>query len=117
MATPRGSSGCSTTGSSHRGAVAGRRLRQAWPTPLPVHPPAQVSWLNQIGPYFSIVQRKVLMPNGFGPLAEVEDRLPRVPTCSEALSTPFQREFTRGDLITPLTRMDDRQPGSPWRPE
>ena len=32
-------------------------------------------WLNQVEIYFSIVQRKVLTPNDFSSLAELEQRL------------------------------------------
>jgi hypothetical protein len=40
-----------------------------------VHTPIHTSWLNQIGIYFSIVQRKVLTPNDFDSLATVARRL------------------------------------------
>ena len=33
------------------------------------------SWLNQIEIYFSIVQRKIVSPNDFTDLAEIETRL------------------------------------------
>jgi hypothetical protein len=33
------------------------------------------SWLNQVEIYFSIVQRKVVTPNDFTSLRELEDRL------------------------------------------
>lgn len=39
-------------GSSHRGAVAGDRLRQTWPNLILVHTPIHASWLNQIEIYF-----------------------------------------------------------------
>ena len=38
---------------------------------MPVHS----SWLNQIEIYFSVVQRKVLTPNDFTNLADVEGRI------------------------------------------
>ncbi len=62
-------------GSSHRGAASIERLRTAFPNVTLVHGPVHASWLNQIEIYFSIVQRKVLTPNDFESLAEVEDRL------------------------------------------
>jgi DNA helicase-2/ATP-dependent DNA helicase PcrA len=62
-------------GSSHRGEKACKRLRAAWPSTVLVHTPVHASWLNQIEIYFSVVQRKVLTPNDFRSLAEVEDRL------------------------------------------
>ena len=62
-------------GSSHRGDRAQARLHAEWPRlvlgPTPVH----ASWLNQIEIYFSIVQRKVLRPNDFCSLAELQQRL------------------------------------------
>ena len=62
-------------GSSHRGAPCIRRLQAAYPNLVPVHGPVHASWLNQIEIYFSIVQRKVLTPNDFTSLVEVETRL------------------------------------------
>jgi hypothetical protein len=40
-----------------------------------VHTPIHASWLNQIVIFFSIVQRKVVTPNDFASLDQVEDRL------------------------------------------
>jgi hypothetical protein len=40
-----------------------------------VHLPVHASWLKQVEIYFSIVQRKVLAPNDFADLREVEHRL------------------------------------------
>ena len=37
-----------------------------------MHTPIHASWLNQIEIYFSIVQRKVLTPNDFLSLAQLE---------------------------------------------
>ena len=76
-------------GSSHRGAAAIARWKSAWPTLVPVHTPIHASWLNQIEIYFSIVQRKVLTPNDFASLADVEDRLLRFQAHYEARATPF----------------------------
>src|SRR6267143_4903293 len=42
---------------------------------VPRTPPVHASWLNQIEIYFSIVQRKVLTPNDFKSLNELEHRL------------------------------------------
>jgi hypothetical protein len=60
-------------GSSHRGDRCIERLRSRWPTIIPVHTPIHASWLNQVEIYFSIVQRKVLTPNDFRSLAELEE--------------------------------------------
>jgi hypothetical protein len=62
-------------GSSHRGQAAIRRLVQAYTNAILVHTPVHASWLNQVEIYFSLVQRKVLTPNDFASLAEVEQRL------------------------------------------
>ncbi len=58
--------------SSHRGQKASDRLRAKWPTLVLVHTPIHASWLNQIEIYFSIIQRKVLIPNTFASLEELE---------------------------------------------
>ena len=71
-----------------------------------VHGPVHASWLNQIEIYFSIVQRKVLTPNDFESLAEVEDRLLAFQQYYEAIATPFQWRFTRDDLDGLLHRLD-----------
>ena len=62
-------------GSAHRGAKGDARLRDRWPTLVPVHTPRHASWLNQIEIYFSIVQRKVLTPNDFATLNTLEHYL------------------------------------------
>jgi len=85
-------------GSSHRGQPCVRRLTEAYPNLVPVHGPIHASWLNQIEIYFSIVQRKVLTPNDFSCLNEVEDRLLRFQDYYESMATPFDWRFTRTDL-------------------
>lgn len=62
-------------GSSHRGQAAADRLTARFPNAAMVHTPVHASWTNQIEIYFSIVQRKVLTPNDFTSLDQVEDRL------------------------------------------
>jgi transposase len=94
-------------GSSHRGAACARRLFARWPTIVPVHTPVHASWLNQVEIYFSIVQRKVLTPNDFRSLAEVEDRLLRFQTHYERVARPFQWKFTRDDLARLLAKLDN----------
>ena len=61
--------------SAHRGQKAADRLRVQWPNTILVHTPVHASWLNQVEIYFSIVQRKVLTPNDFVSLTELEQRL------------------------------------------
>ncbi len=61
--------------SAHRGQRAVERIRSRWPNAILVHTPIHASWLNQVEIYFSIVQRKVLTPNDFSSLAQLEQRL------------------------------------------
>ena len=61
---------------------------------LPVH----ASWLNQIEIYFSIVQRKVLTPNDFCGLKQLEERLMEFQTLYNRRAKPFAWNFTRQDL-------------------
>jgi DDE superfamily endonuclease len=96
-------------GSSHRGERAIARLQAAWPTLVLVHTPVHASWLNQIEIYFSIVQRKVLTPNDFSSLADVEDRLLRFQEHYEAIARPFEWRFTRYDLFALLARLEERE--------
>jgi DDE superfamily endonuclease len=92
-------------GSSHRGEKCIQRLRQRWPTIIPVHTPVHASWLNQVEIYFSVVQRKALTPNHFRSLAELEDRLFRFERHYEEAAQPFEWKFTRADLATLLSRL------------
>src|SRR4030095_8472620 len=55
-------------GSSHRGAASQQRLRQVDSRIILVHTPVHASWLHQVEIYFSILQRKALIPNDFDDL-------------------------------------------------
>jgi transposase len=92
--------------SAHRGQKAVDRLRSKWPNALLIHTPIHASWLNQIEIYFSIVQRKVLTPNDFSCLAELEERLLAFQHHYERTASPFQWRFTRSDLQTLLAKID-----------
>ena len=96
-------------GSSHRGQACIRRLQAEWPTIIPVHTPLHASWLNQIEIYFSIVQRKVLSPNNFSSLCELEDHLLRFQRHYEVVARPFQWKFTRRDLDRFLRKLHARK--------
>ncbi|HUS90137.1 MAG TPA: transposase [Desulfosporosinus sp.] len=85
-------------GSSHHGESAITRLQEAWPNATIVHLPIHASWLNQIEIYFSVIQRKVLTPNDFESLTDVEDRFLRFQDHYEKVARPFEWKFTRGDL-------------------
>jgi hypothetical protein len=92
-------------GSSHRGQSSIERLQAAYPKIVPVHGPVHASWLNQIEIYFSIVQRKVLTPNDFSSLNEVQDRLFRFQEYYETIAKPFEWKFTRADLDDMMNKM------------
>jgi hypothetical protein len=91
--------------SSHRGDKAAARLRAQWPTLVLVHTPVHASWLNQIKIYFSIVQRKVVTPNDFTSLSELEDRLLAFQRRYGETARPFQWTFTRANLAALLAKL------------
>lgn len=93
-------------GSSHRGQAAIDRMAARWPNCLLVHTPVHASWLNQVEIYFSVVQRKVVSPNDFTDLAEVEKRLTDFEQRYNANAKPFDWKFTADDLDDLLTRLD-----------
>jgi hypothetical protein len=92
--------------SAHRGQKAVDRLRAKWPNAILIHTPIHASWLNQIEIYFSIVQRKVLTPNDFASLGELEQRLLAFQSHYEQTASPFQWTFTRRDLQALLAKID-----------
>jgi DDE superfamily endonuclease len=67
------------------------------------------SWLNQIEIYFSIVQRKVLKPNDFKSLSELEQRLLAFERRYEETASPFQWTFTRKDLTTLWAKIENKR--------
>ena len=95
--------------SAHRGQKAAQRLRDKWPNATLVHTPVHASWLNQIEIYFSIVQRKVLTPNDFLSLAQLEQRLLAFQAHYERTARPFKWTFTRRDLHTLLTKIANKR--------
>jgi hypothetical protein len=74
-----------------------------------VHTPVHASWLNQIEVYFSVVQRKVVSPNDFTGLTEVEQRLIDFEKRYNATATPFRWMFTRDDLHDLLARISQHE--------
>lgn len=92
-------------GSSHRGERCVQRLTKTYPNLVPVHGPIHASWLNQIEIYFSIVQRKVLTPNDFSCLEEVEERLLSFQEYYQRMATPFDWKFTRDDLARLIKKL------------
>jgi DDE superfamily endonuclease len=96
-------------GSSHRGAASVKRLAQAYGNLVLVHTPIHASWLNQVEVYFSIIQRKVVSPNEFTSLDQVEQRLAEFEQRYNATARPFQWKFTPANLDDLLTRIDQHQ--------
>jgi transposase len=96
-------------GSSHRGQASVDRLQGEWANLRLVHLPVHASWLNQIEIYFSVVQRKVVTPNDFTDLAEVEARLLAFQCRYEQTAAPFDWRFTRSDLDRLLRRLEEHE--------
>jgi hypothetical protein len=96
-------------GSSHRGQAAVKRLRKAYRKAILVHTPVHASWLNQVEIYFSIIQRKVLTPNDFASLEEVEERLHLYEELSNRQPRPFDWRFDRAALLKFLARLEARR--------
>ena len=97
-------------GSSHRGAAAVKRLVKAYPNAILVHTPVHASWLNQVEIYFSLVQRKVLTPNDFANLQEVQMRLWLYEELTNRQPRPFNWQFTKYDLFKLLQRLAGKRP-------
>jgi len=98
-------------GSSHRGQASIDRLRKAWPTARLVHTPVHASWLNQCEIYFSVVQRKVVTPNDFYNLADVQARLEAFQERYNFAARPFNWKYTTKDLDDLLDRLAARHTG------
>ena len=81
----------------------------AYPNAILVHTPVHASWLNQVEIYFALVQRKVLTPNDFASLVEVEQRLRLYEDLCNQRPRPFQWKFTREKLIQFLDRLEARR--------
>ena len=96
-------------GSSHRGEASENRLGQVDPRIIVVHTPVHASWLNQVEIYFSIIQRKVLTPNGFADLDAIRLRLALDEELFNQNPTPFQWKFDRTKLTALLTKIEARQ--------
>lgn len=92
-------------GSVHRGPKAVQRLWARYPNLVLVHGPVHASWINQIEIYFSIVQRKALIPNDFTSLADLWQRILHFQGHYEAVAQPFEWRFTRKDLADLLRKL------------
>ena len=91
--------------SAHRGQKAVNRLRDRWPNLILIHTPVHASWLNQVEIYFSIVQRKVLTPNDFSSLQELQQCLLAFQSHYERTASPFNWTFTRHHLHALLAKI------------
>ena len=96
-------------GSSHRGASSVRRLVKAHKNAVLVHTPVHSSWLNQVEIYFSLVQRKVLTPNEYASLDEVESRLRFYEGLINGDPQPFEWKFDREKLADFLQRLQAKR--------
>ena len=67
------------------------------------------SWLNQVEIYFSLVQRKVLTPNEFADLREIEVRLRLYEELTNREPRPFKWKFDRRKLAEFLQRVEARR--------
>ena len=74
-----------------------------------MHTPVHASWVNQIEIYFSIVQRKVVTPNDFTSLPELEDHLLAFQARYEQTARPFRWTFTRADLAALLAKLKAKE--------
>ena len=91
-------------GSSHRGQRAIERLKNWYPNTVLVHTPVHASWLNQVEIYFSVLQRKVLTPNDFDDLEQLERTILDFQALYEKAAKPFEWKFSREDLKNVLTK-------------
>jgi len=92
-------------GSSHRGQAAIDRMANDWPTATLIHTPVHASWLNQCEIYFSVVQRKVVTPNDFYDLVDVQARLEAFQDHYNFAARPFNWHYTKKDLHDLLDRL------------
>ena len=92
-------------GSSHRGPRSVERLQSRYANLVLVHVPVHASWLNQIEIYFSILQRKALMPNDFQSLEILKERILGFRQYYAQIAKPFEWKFTRNDLNILLNKI------------
>jgi hypothetical protein len=96
-------------GSSPRGEAATTRLPQVVARIMLVHPPVHAGWLKQVESYFSIIQRKVLIPTGCADVAARRLRLALSAGLSNQGPSPFQWKCDRTKLPAVLTKTSARQ--------
>jgi hypothetical protein len=84
-------------GSSHQGDTSVKRIQGKYPKITVNHGPVHATWLNQIEIYFSFLQRKVLTPNDFKSLSQLQERIENFERHFESIAKPFEWKFTRSD--------------------
>jgi transposase len=94
-------------GSDHRGQAAAGRLARAHPNAIMIHTPVHASWLNQIEIFFSIIQKKVVSPNDFASLDDLEQTLLAFVRRYNQTARPFNWKFTASDLAALLARISE----------
>jgi hypothetical protein len=62
------------------------------------------SWLNQVEIFFSIIQKKVVSPNDFASLDELQHTLLAFVNRYNQTARPFNWKFTAADLAALLDR-------------
>ena len=95
-------------GTSHRGQASIDRLEDWYPNAIQIHTPVHASWLNQIEIYFSVLQRKVLNPNYFESLNDLECKILCFQKEYEKMVKPFKWKFTREDLKKVLAKHEEK---------
>src|SRR6185437_10490424 len=96
-------------GSSHRGQASCQRMSKAYANAILVHTPVNASWLNQVEVYFSLLQRKVLVPNDSVDLQELQLRIRLYEELTNQQPRPFDWRFTKYDLFNLLQRLASRE--------
>ena len=99
----------------YAGSWQGAPLTRSYKKAVLVHTPVHASWLNQVEIYFANVQRKILTPNDFADLAEVELRLRLYEELCNRSPSPFAWEFTTDKLHDFLRRLAEKtglEPGT-----
>jgi len=99
-------------GSAHRGLKSVERLQGRYENLTLIHAPVHASWLNQIEIYFSILQRKALLPNDFPSLGALKERILGFQQYYEEIAKPFEWKFTRRDLNRLMVKIKSKQAAS-----
>jgi hypothetical protein len=99
--------------STHGGTASVIRTAKTWPNTHLAHLPAHASWLDQAEIYFSVIQRKALIPNDFTSLDQIRKRLAAFETRYNTIARSFNWKFTRADLHDLMRRIDSHNNAEP----